>query len=217
MRVRRLPDDLPETLDGTLLLSGMHPKALQQGGERYGGDEVRLMEGLAQRVYGYVALLRSMRHLHGDRSEPFEERPFRVVRRPVLDQDGEGLLVEGRAPSFWVHLGHGPGDDASEPDEVVVSLGDDERGPWWEVEAIAEHLRSSDGQTLWVGLPLCNGALVAERLVDEGACLRAHGPATSLPDAWSAIPLLHGGIESVARDVLMLSHSRDRRLDAESP
>ena len=212
-----LPERLPETLDGTLLVSGMLPNALHPGGERYGGDEVHVMEGLARRVHAYVGHVRSMRHLHGDGSMPFEERPLRVVHRPVLDPDGEGLLIDGRVPSYWVHLGHGPSDDAIEPDEVVVSHGDDERGPWWSVDELSSHLRASPGQTLWVGLPLCNGATVAEHLVDQGGTLRAHGPNASFPDAWSAVPCLHAGVQTVARDLLMLSLSRDRRFHVESP
>jgi len=217
MSAPRLPDHLPETLDGTLLISGMQPNALLPSGERYGGDEVLLMEGLARRVHGYVGLIRCMRHMFGDRSKPFEELPLDIVHRPVLDPSGEGLLVNGRAPSYWIHLGHGPSDDAILPDEVVLSHGDDERGPWWAVDGMAAHLRDAPGHTLWVGLPLCNGAAVAERLVDGGAALRAHGPTGSLTDAWSAVPCLHSGVESVARDLMMLTFGRDRRLDAESP
>ncbi len=217
MRDPPLPEHLPEIIDGTLLVSGMLPHALHIGGERYGGDEVHIMEGLARRVHGYIGHARSNRHLHSDRTKPFEERPLRIVHRPVLDPDGEGLLIDGRAPSYWIHLGHGPSDDATEPDEIVLSHGEDERGPWWNVDEIASHLRAAPGETLWVGLPVCNGATVAERLVDQGGTLRAHGPTASFPDAWAAVPCLHTGVQAITRDLLMLSISRDRRFHVESP
>lgn len=189
----------------TLLISGMNPMALEGGGDRFGGDEVVLMEGLVRRLNGYVDHVRSMRRLFGDRGQALQEYALRVVHRPVLEPDGEGVLIDGACPTYWIHLGHGPGEDATLYDECMLSLGDDEHGPWWDVDEVVRHLRSGSGRVLWVGLPLCRGSLVAQRLREARVVHQAVGPDVAIPDAWAGFSVLAEDVEKMAKDLLMLS------------
>jgi len=125
--------------------------------------EARLIEGVLGPLYQSMIRRAFVAYLKTPKENKWMERmlrPAKFVYRPLIDLDGEGLLIDGRNPVAWIHLGHGGFEDG----DPAISVQDEGDGEFIKISEIISHLNSGSGIIWLTLLPICHSREIAHAL-----------------------------------------------------
>ena len=103
-----------------------------------------------------------------------------IIFREKIDLNAEGLLIDGKVPGVWIHLGHGGMDDLI----PLISTTDEGSGKFITTEQVTAHLHEGEGNIWMAIMPVCNGSEIAEALAMSDNILHAWGSFQEQPH-WS--------------------------------
>jgi hypothetical protein len=107
-----------------------------------------------------------------------------IVFRSIIDLDADGLLVDGKVPGVWIHLGHGDVEESV----PIISTTDDGAGAFITANEVLKHLKKGEGKIWMVLMPVCHGNEIAELLESSDIIVNACGSQNERPNsAWDEI------------------------------